>query len=698
MKPNWNAPYWLLIGLLALLLAGCSPAGESTQLPEPTPTAPLATPTPEIEARIIEVEWPADLRLGDSDIVRLALIPSKNGYTAQVEYSEHELKTEAADVPFYPGYKAEVIARLDAAGMALEPKGDQVQQLIQGQTLTWRWTIFPESAGQHRMSLFIALRWIPQENDLPASQTALWQSGLDVRVHAPLGTTAPKARALGIVGVIIGGILTLPLAEFAARQRLQRNRMSRLRRLRPNPNLTIESGSCVSLSELETSLLRANFANYSRVLVDTQFTSGYSGARTFLVQPIRTDGSADAYAIVKIGSRSQIQAEYANYETFVRHTLPPITGRVQDSPVVIPGQDQAALQYTFVGTPGTAPISLGAYARSNPAGETAQLIEKSLFSTFGPTWWMQRRPYLFSLVQEYDRLMPVHLLLELIERKPNVAALSGDSAQLDGLHKKDLLKIQGATVIETRPRRKTATLAWPDFPGGSQIRVRYRGVSLDTFTEGRIAHDIYGRIVATRADLLKMEAAKALPSINLEEPSIQLKQRRLPNPIFCLDRLLSCRISGTRSIIHGDLNLENILIGPGKLVWLIDFAATRKGHTLFDFARLEVELATQVIAEMFADQNLETSDFLAILERLEIDAPPPSGPLGEAQRLLGAVRRVAGRCLYDPADRREFRLALILAYLGTLKFANLDNLEFAPLPKSLAFAAASYLLQVDLKE
>jgi hypothetical protein len=86
MKPNWNVSYWLLIGLLALLLAGCAPGGESTQLPEPTPTAPLATPTPKIEARIIEVEWPADLRLGDSDIVRLALIPSKNGYTAQVEF------------------------------------------------------------------------------------------------------------------------------------------------------------------------------------------------------------------------------------------------------------------------------------------------------------------------------------------------------------------------------------------------------------------------------------------------------------------------------------------------------------------------------------------------------------------------------------------------------------------------------------
>ena len=55
-------------------------------------------------------------------------------------------------------------------------------------------------------------------------------------------------------------------------------------------------------------------------------------------------------------------------------------------------------------------------------------------------------------------------------------------------------------------------------------------------------------------------------------------------------------ITGTRSVIHGDLNLENVLVGPGSLVWLIDFAQTREGHPLFDFAHLESELIAHVLA------------------------------------------------------------------------------------------------------
>ena len=55
-----------------------------------------------------------------------------------------------------------------------------------------------------------------------------------------------------------------------------------------------------------------------------------------------------------------------------------------------------------------------------------------------------------------------------------------------------------------------------------------------------------------------------------------------PAPTACpackaedLERLpawLNQTVAGTQSTIHGDLNLENALVGPGGIVWLIDFA------------------------------------------------------------------------------------------------------------------------------
>jgi len=112
-----NARRLLLIlsglALFALVLAACSPAPTSvpiqTGAPQPTtapfPTqAPAATLPPEVtatqpsaptpiptqaaptatavlESRVVELEWPPQMRLGDSDVVRLALLPSLDGYT-----------------------------------------------------------------------------------------------------------------------------------------------------------------------------------------------------------------------------------------------------------------------------------------------------------------------------------------------------------------------------------------------------------------------------------------------------------------------------------------------------------------------------------------------------------------------------------------------------------------------------------------
>ena len=75
----------------------------------------------------------------------------------------------------------------------------------------------------------------------------------------------------------------------------------------------------------------------------------------------------------------------------------------------------------------------------------------------------------------------------------------------------------------------------------------------------------------------------------------------LPDPLPRLAELLSTPLHGTQSIIHGDLNLENILIGPGRLVWLIDFAQTREGHALLDFAHLEAEIIGQVLPACYPD-------------------------------------------------------------------------------------------------
>jgi hypothetical protein len=378
-------------------------------------------------------------------------------------------------------------------------------------------------------------------------------------------------------------------------------------------------------------------------VVEAEFRSGYSGARTFLAQPIRPDGRADAHTIIKIGERTAIEREAENYATFVKDTLPPITARIQEAPVTLPrGGTRAALRYTFIAEPGRRPRSLrdALLADHDPA-----LLVK-LFDTFGPNWWMQRRPYTFRLAQEYDRLLPAHYVLEPAEEK-GLRLLDGRAApaEVSGLAVGDVVEARNFAVAERRADGRSLSLVGRGRPGQPPLRLRW--LSLRPPEHPRAA-----RIVATRETLLREIVAG-------------FDRHGLPDPLARLPGLLNESVAGTQSTIHGDLNLENILVGPGGFVWLIDFAETRDGHPLFDFAHLEAQIIAHVLAPQWRG----------------------AWPAAE-EPLRPALRAIASRCLFNPSQPREYDLALCLACLGALKYTNLDAHQ-----KALLYLTAAHLTQ-----
>ena len=167
----------------------------------------------------------------------------------------------------------------------------------------------------------------------------------------------------------------------------------------------------------------------------------------------------------------------------------------------------------------------------------------------------------------------------------------------------------------------------------------------DAYADGAV-----GRITATRMTILN----DLIDDLDL---------CGLPDPLTKLNARLAERIQGTESVLHGDLNLENILVGPGGIVWLIDFAQTREGHTLADFAHLQVEIVAHIIAPALGSLRA----FVDILQG-EKSATP-------AFRLLDTLEGIAGRCLFNPARPREYRLALYFSALGALKYSNLNALQ-----------------------
>jgi hypothetical protein len=644
-----------------IIPATSAPASEPQVLPSPTwppppaTTGPLPTPatvptaippTPLIEQRMVELEWPPRLRLGDSDFVRLTLIPLADGYTVTTEFPDHTTVTETLQVQHESGYELAAAARLDGVAFEISPGTEQEYSLTPGQPVTWRWSLQPRHAGQQRLSITLLLRWIPAAgSDRPLRETVAYSRSLGVQVVSFFGLTRGQAMTGGLLGLFLGGGLSM-----VALTGIGQPARAALRVLDPNPALALEPRPGLALANSEAGLLRALFGRYARLVVESEFLSGYSGARTFLVQPIRMDGRADAYTIVKIGQPESIQREFANYEAFVKDTLPPITARIQHAPVVLRGGDRAAVQYTFIAEPGRLPTSLRLALLADPE---PRLLFK-VFETFGPNWWMQRRAETFRLGREYDRVLPTHYVIEPASGRGRL--LDGRSApSATDLAVGELVTLRSFNQRERRPDGVSLSLLGEPPAGQPPLRVRWLGLAEP--------NGAVGRVVATRRALLDGFVAG-------------MERHGLPDPLERIASLLDTSIAGTRSTIHGDLNLENVLVGPGDFVWLIDFALTRDGHPLFDFAHLEAELIAQVIAPRIPDPQA----YLALLQG------HPEPDYARLAALRSAIQEIAGRCLFNPSQPSEYTHALSLTCLGALKFTNLNAHQ-----KHLLYLTAAWL-------
>lgn len=617
-----------------------TPASLRTPTPPLISPQPTGRPTSAVDQRMVELEWPARLRLGESDLVRLSVVPFQGGYVVQVEFPEHKVTGTPVIVTRLPGFTISGVARLDGVGFEIAPAAEVEQPFSTTETITWRWSLRPRAAGTQRLSVSLWIHYLPEANNpAPEQRLLAFSRGLDVQVASILGLSQGQATAVGLMGLVLGVAIS---AGAALRPQVRR---AALRIYSPNPRLAIEPVPGIVLDPGETQLVQALFGKYDRLVMESEFISGYSGARTFLALPVLPDGRADALTIIKIGWREDILAEAENYEQFVKNTLPPMTARIQREPISFPGSEKAAIQYTFITEPGRRPISLRQALLADP---DPALIHK-LFDTFGPHWWMQRHAEPFRVAVEYDRLLPPHLVLEPL------AKLGGKAGELSKEAGPELQLEIGQELLvrrfdhwEKRADGASYTLFGQAERGRPPLRIRWQSHILPNRTPARV--------VATRASLYNLLTTGC-------------ERFDLPDPLQPLPAALEEVVQGTRSIIHGDLNLENVLVGPGGFVWMIDFARTRMGHPLFDFSHLAAEIISQVIAPLSAD-------LAAYLAELQSGIQP----------LLAAVEQEARRCLFNPADVREYHLGLYLACLGALKFNNLSQ----PARRLLYLTAAFY--------
>ena len=217
----------LLVVVLLLISLACSMGGKASQPSVPTmasqqpTTASAATqsPLPQfapqlVERRLVVMEWPPRIRVGDGDRLRLTLLVDSQGrITPSVETAGHQVSGQEVAIPdLYETDNLVVEARLDLAGVPVEPQGMVSQPMLRGQPLTFYWSIRPQGTGILRGTLWIFLVMVPKDGS-PLQRQPLLALPVNIEAITVLGVPSNVARWGGVVGASLSAVLGFPFLE-----------------------------------------------------------------------------------------------------------------------------------------------------------------------------------------------------------------------------------------------------------------------------------------------------------------------------------------------------------------------------------------------------------------------------------------------------------------------------------------------------
>lgn len=544
-------------------------------------------------------------------------------------------------------------------------------------------------------------RYWPGFKETPRAGKVLEQAQYYAGIHKP----SERDLFLAIIdeGDSIPVRILLEMGTDLARLRTTASNWSTRRRAEA-PRVPIQSK--VKLSADEQAVMQRMFRTHERIVVERELGGSYTGARILVVQPYRAK-RAEARVVVKIDERSTILYEQRHYDSYVKDTLPPTTARLVDNPAVPEDCPLAGLKYTLVQPSGsTDPIDLKNYISQISGIELGRILRDGVYKTYAETWWSQRQRYRFGVWREYEHILPAAIEIYPDEARPEDAGRRlkpledwsrGTAPQVG-----ELIEICGFTVQKVRPDAESIQLTAGNgleaINRSSKVEVVGLGKAVQRYRPGDIVDSFVGRVSRTREDILRQQIGWLNPEFELDEPTVEAPEpfEKLPNPLRFVNKFLTQRLSGYLSIIHGDLHLGNILVGPGGNAWLIDFGLTREGHVLFDWAVLEISLLVSVVAPRMPGGwggVWGTARLIKAINRNE--SIRQDNPVAEVFEAIRILRHIVQDNLAHPHEWLEYYVVLALVALRGLSWEDTTSVAVRRLLLVAAMLSAEAAAQYE---
>lgn len=167
------------------------------------------------ETRLLTLEFPSKMRAGvEGDIVRLTLeVDNLGNITPTAQFEGNVVVGETIEIPdLYETHDVTAEARLDLAGMIIQPSGPTFEPLTRGQSATFFWSIRPEEVGKYRGTVWLHLNFKDKSTG-DESRIAVSAQIVEIEAVDFFGLSVNFARTSGVVGSIVGGVVGFPFLE-----------------------------------------------------------------------------------------------------------------------------------------------------------------------------------------------------------------------------------------------------------------------------------------------------------------------------------------------------------------------------------------------------------------------------------------------------------------------------------------------------
>jgi hypothetical protein len=464
----------------------------------------------------------------------------------------------------------------------------------------------------------------------------------------------------------------------------------------PLPRINVPAD--IALSEQERMLLQHVHRGCEEVLVEKEFSGGYSDARVLLTLP-SVESGATARKVTKLGPTLEMRKEWENYKKCVEPFLPFSAARVEG---YYEQNDQAGLNHVYVGGGALGEVvDLREYYRTHTAKQVIEMLDVLLDRALGEAWYGEGdtvRPRRFAA--EYGHHMVAHLQLKLRRASsdtfwpagqppgetPKYQQMAADAIlpEHGSTQPGTLLSVEGLAVKQIK--RGAVELQDPNRP---DVLVRVEFLPGDDRTQGLEPGNkvgVRGKVIHNRHERMEEIVCDIFPDLSphignerIELPDVP---GMYPNPLRTYPDVLNKTLRGRASYVHGDLHLLNVLVnvlptGLGR-GWLIDFAEVQKRHSIFDFIKLETYLRLSELGSI--SPPLPPAEYARFEEALNattlgLSATPPTDPdLQKAYQVILSIRNIARNYMGPHPDfRNEYFPALFLYCLAVMKYHENDG-------------------------